>query len=272
MRTRRIPRSQEALPVIGLGTWSTFDVGASAAERAPLADVLADFFAAGGRLIDSSPMYGRAEGVVGDLVAAARHPAFLATKVWTQGAAQGRAQMEASLSLLRTERLDLMQVHNLLDWKVHLPALRAWREAGRFRYLGITHYAASAFPELERLMKTEALDFVQLPYSLATRGAEARLLPTAQDTGTAVLVMRPFEEGALFAAVKGRALPPWLGERGFASWAQVFLAFLLAHPAVTCVLPATSKRAHLAQNVTAGNGPELSAADAARLVREFEAR
>lgn len=272
MRSRRIPRSDEALPVIGLGTWSTFDVGPGPDERQPLADVLADFFAAGGRLIDSSPMYGRAEAVVGDLVSAAKHPAFLATKVWTQGAAQGRAQMETSLRLLRADRIDLMQVHNLLDWKAHLPTLREWKAAGRFRYLGITHYAASAFGDLERLMRTEALDFVQLPYSLGARGVEARLLPCARDTGTAVLVMRPFEEGALFAAVKGRALPPWLTERGFGSWAQVFLAFLLANPAVACVLPATSKRSHLAQNVSAGSGPELSAADAARLVKDFDAR
>jgi aryl-alcohol dehydrogenase-like predicted oxidoreductase len=266
MRTRKIPRSGEAIPVVGLGTWQTFDVGSSSAERAPLAEVLRLFFAAGGRVIDSSPMYGRSEAVAGDLVAAGKHPAFFATKVWTTGLAAGKQQIAESMRLLRSERLDLLQVHNLLDLETHLPAMRALREGGKVRYLGITHYQLGAFDEMEQLLRTEKLDFVQLPYSVNVRQAEKRLLPAAADMGTAVLVMRPFEEGALFARVKGKAVPAWATERGFASWAQLFLAFILAHPAVTCVLPATSKPHHLAQNVTAGSGPELDRELCAKLL------
>jgi aryl-alcohol dehydrogenase-like predicted oxidoreductase len=259
MRTRKMPRTSEEIPVVGLGTWRTFDVGSAAAEREPLAEVLRRFFAAGGRVIDSSPMYGRAESVVGDLVAAGEHPAFFATKVWTSGLEAGKAQIRESLRRLRSERLDLLQVHNLLDHATHLPVMRAFREAGQLRYLGITHYSLDSFVAMERLLRREKLDFVQLPYSVNVREAEARLLSAAADTGTAVLVMQPFEEGALFSRVKGKALPEWASERGFSSWAQLFLAFILAHPAVTCVLPATSKPHHLSENVRAGIGPELDA-------------
>lgn len=269
MRTRKIPRTGEPIPVVGMGTWQTFEVGAGSAERAPLAEVLRGFFAAGGRVLDTSPMYGRAESVLGDLVAAARHPAFLATKVWIQGREEGTAQMRESMRLLRTDRLDLMQVHNLLDWRTHLPVMRDWREAGRIRYLGVTHFSPGAFDELERLLRTEKLDFVQLPYSVNVREAESRLLSAAAATGTAVLVMRPFEEGALFSRVKGRKLPSWAAERGFQSWAELFLGFILAHPAVTCVLPATSRPRHLAQNVRAGTGPEVDAEARRRLLAEL---
>jgi aryl-alcohol dehydrogenase-like predicted oxidoreductase len=269
MRTRKIPRSGEPLPVVGLGTWQTFDVGSSAAERAPLAEVLERFFAAGGRAIDSSPMYGRAEAVAGDLVAAAKQPAFFATKVWTSGLAAGKAQIRESMRRLRTQRLDLLQVHNLLDWQTHLPVLRELRDAGQIRYLGITHYALSSFEEMERLLRSERLDFVQLPYSVNVRAAEARLLPAAAATGTAVLVMRPFEEGALFRQVKGKPVPAWATELGFASWAQLFLAFILGHDAVTCVLPATAKPHHLTENVRAGSGPALDAALKHRLIAEL---
>lgn len=271
MRTRRVPRTGEAIPVVGMGTWQTFDVGTGAAERAPLAEVLREYFAAGGRVIDSSPMYGAAESVAGDLVAAGKYPAFLATKVWTRGREEGIAQMRESMRRLRTRRLDLMQVHNLLDWRTHLPVIRAWRDEGRIRYLGVTHYSLSAFDELERILRTEKVDFVQLPYSLKVREAEARLLPAAAETGTAVLVMRPFEEGALFSGVKGREIPPWAVERGFRSWAELFLGFILAHPAVTCVLPATSKPSHVAQNVRAGIGPEVDADIRRRLLEEVGA-
>ena len=251
---RTIPASGEAVPAIGLGTWKTFDVGAEASARTPLAEVLRLFFAGGGRVIDSSPMYGRSESVLGDLVASATPPAppFLATKVWTTGRGSGEAQMRESLRRMRAKRLDLMQVHNLLDWETHLPVLRSWKEQGKIRYLGVTHYAASAFPQLERLLRTERIDFVQLPYSLGMREAEKRLLPVATETGTAVLVMRPFEEGALFEAVRGRALPPWAAEAGASSWGQFFLNFILSHPAVTCVLPASSNPSHVADNLCAG--------------------
>ena len=261
METRPIPSTGEPLPVIGLGTWQVFDAGTSAAERAPLRQVLKTLFDAGGRAIDSSPMYGRAESVVGDLLRA--EPAFprpfVATKVWTRGREEGERAMAESERRMGG-RLDLLQVHNLVDVAVHLPTLRAWQERGRVRYVGITHYARSAFAELERLLRTERLDFVQLPYSAATLEAEARLLPLARERKVAVIVMRPFEEGALFSAVKGRPVPPWAAEVGAASWAQLFLKFILAHPAVTLVIPATAKPAHMADNAGAGAGPAMTAA------------
>ncbi len=257
MTTRPVPRTGEPLAVVGLGTWQTFDVGSAPADRAPLAEVMQIFLAGGGRVVDSSPMYGRAEGVAGDLVAAANPspPPFLATKVWTTGTVAGEAQMRESMRRLRTDRIDLMQVHNLLDWETHLPVLRTWKEQGRIRYTGITHYAPSSFPLLERLLTTEKVDFVQLPYSIATREAEKRLLPAAADAGVAVLVMRPFEEGALFSAVRGKPLPPWAAEIGAASWAQVFLKFVVSHPAVTSAIPATRRPDHMRDNLAAGAGP-----------------
>ena len=269
MRTRIIARTGERIPVIGLGTWQTFDVGSGKKEREPLAEVLRLFFAAGGRVIDSSPMYGRSESVAGDLIAAAKHHAFVATKVWTSGLDAGKAQIATSMKRLRSDPLDLLQVHNLLDYDTHLATLRALRERKKVRYLGITHYTLGAFAEMERILRRDALDFIQLPYSLNVRAAEQRLLPAAADTGTAVLVMRPFEEGALFARVKGKPVPAWASERGFASWAQLFLAFILAHPAVTCVLPATAKPHHLSENVSAGNGPELDADSRKKLIAEM---
>lgn len=270
MLTRKIPRSGEALPAVGLGTWQTFDVGPSAEARAPLAEVLGAFFAAGGLVIDSSPMYGRAEQVTGELVASAPGTPrpFLATKVWTRGRRAGELQIAESMRRLRADPLDLLQIHNLLDWQAHLPTLRELKASGRVRYVGITHHALSSFDELERLLRTENLDFVQLPYSVVTRQAERRLLPAAAETGTAVLVMRPFEEGALFRQVRGRPLPPFAGELGATSWSELFLKFILAEPAVTAVLPATSRISHLAENVRAGLGP---LPDARQRVRIAEA-
>jgi aryl-alcohol dehydrogenase-like predicted oxidoreductase len=268
MQTRTIPRTGEAIPVIGLGTWQTFDIGDDAGERAPRREVLERFLAAGGRVIDSSPMYGRAEQVTGDLVAdlgAAGRP-FLATKVWTTGKREGIAQMQRSMQRMRTERMDLMQIHNLQDWKTHLPVLREWKHAGTIRYLGITHYAHGAFDELERIVRDEAVDFVQLPYNLADRAAEQRLLPAAADTGTAVLVMRPFAEGALFDRVKGKTLPAWAADFDCTSWAQFFLKFILGHPAVTCPIPATSNPKHLVDNVAAGAGRFPDAATRAKMI------
>jgi len=257
MANRPVPRSGELLPVIGLGTWQTFDVGSAPDERAPLAEVLRLFLQGGGRVVDSSPMYGRAEAVAGELLSAtkASPPPFLATKVWTTGKSSGEAQMRESMRRLRTDRIDLMQVHNLLDWETHLPVLRAWKEQGKIRYLGVTHYASSSFPLLERLITTEKLDFVQLPYSVVSREAEKRLLPAAAAAGVAVLVMRPFEEGALFSAVRGKPLPAWAAEAGAASWAQFFLRFVVSHPAVTSVIPATRRPDHMTDNLAAGAGP-----------------
>ena len=271
MSDRPIPRSGEPLPVIGLGTWQTFDVGPTAEERAPLVDVMRLFLQGGGRVVDSSPMYGRAEAVAGDLIAAANHSPrpFIATKVWTTGKAAGEAQMRESMRRLRTDRIDLMQVHNLLDWETHLPVLRAWKEQGRIRYLGVTHYAPSSFPLLERLITTEKLDFVQLPYSIATRDAEKRLLPAAAEAGVAVLVMRPFEEGALFSAVRGKPLPPWAAEIGATSWAQVFLKYVVSHPAVTSAIPATRRPEHMTDNLGAGAGPFPDDRMRRRMAAEF---
>lgn len=273
MITRPIPKSGERIPCVGLGTWQTFDVGHSPEERSAVAEVLKAFFAAGGRVIDSSPMYGRAEEVTGDTVASlgASGTPFLATKVWTSGKAEGIAQMERSFRLMRTKRMDLMQVHNLVDVKTHLPVLREWKKAGKIRYLGVTHYSHGAFDELERLMRTEALDFVQLPYSLGDREAERRLLPAAADTGTAVVVMRPFQEGALFKRAAGKKLPAWAADLDCTSFAQLFLKFILAHPAVTCPIPATSKAKHLADNVRAGFGPLPDAAMRRKLIELLNA-
>jgi aryl-alcohol dehydrogenase-like predicted oxidoreductase len=258
---RAIPSSKETVPVIGLGTWQTFDVGAGAA-RAPLRQVLQRFVELGGRIVDSSPMYGRAESVVGELAAelGLRDKLFIATKVWTSGRDAGSAQMNESMRRLRTPRLDLMQVHNLVDSPTHLRTLAEWKRAGRVRYVGVTHYTASAYGELEQVLQSEPLDFVQLNYSVVEREAERRLLPLAVDRGLAVLVNRPFAEGALFRRVRGQTLPPWAAEAGCRTWAQLFLKWIVAHPAVTCVIPATSRPEHLEDNMQAGTGPLPDAA------------
>jgi aryl-alcohol dehydrogenase-like predicted oxidoreductase len=273
MLARRIPSDGAPLPAVGLGTWQTFDVGAAPAERAPLREVLRRFVALGGRVVDSSPMYGEAESVVGDLTAELGLHAslFVATKVWTRGREDGVDQMERSLRRLRKGRLDLLQVHNLVDWQTHLRTLRDWKAAGRVRYIGVTHYTASAYGELERVMRTEPLDFVQLNYSLAEREAENRLLPLASERGIAVLVNRPYAEGALFRRVKGLPLPPWAAELDCQSWGQFFLKWILGHLAVTCVIPATSKPEHLADNMGAGTGalPDTVARD--RMAAHFAA-
>ena len=256
MMQRPIPRTGESLPVIGLGTWQTFDVGSSAAEREPLRQVLGDFIKLGGSVIDSSPMYGRSEAVVGHLAADlnAHKKLFLATKVWTSGREEGIRQMEQSLLRLRTSRIDLMQVHNLLDWRTHLATLRRWKEQGRVRYIGVTHYTESAYDDLAKVIQSEELDFVQLNYSVAERTAERRLLPLAAERGLAVLINRPFAAGGLFRKVSSRPLHAWAAEIECASWAQLFLKFAISHPAVTCAIPATSKIQHLRDNMKAGLG------------------
>ncbi|HEU4613124.1 MAG TPA: aldo/keto reductase [Kofleriaceae bacterium] len=255
IHTRSIPRTGEALPVVGLGTWQTFDVGTGKAERKAVAEVVATFLGAGMKVIDSSPMYGRAEEVTGDTLAGMPDAApFLATKVWTTGKQAGIEQMERSMRRMRTKCMDLMQVHNLLDVHTHLPTLRDWKAAGRIRYLGVTHYQHSQFDAIEKLMKQEKLDFIQIPYSIADRFAEERILPAAADTGTAVLVMQPFGSGELFRRVKGKPLPPLAADLDCTSWAQFFLKFIIGHPAVTCPIPATAKPAHAADNVKAATG------------------
>jgi aryl-alcohol dehydrogenase-like predicted oxidoreductase len=263
-----VPSTGEPLPAVGLGTWQTFDVGPEERARAPLREVLARFFAAGARVIDSSPMYGNAETVVGDLLRGTHwaEKAFVATKVWTTEA--GDAQMVESERRMGG-RIDLLQIHNLLAWRTHLPVLRAWKAAGRIRYVGITHYSPSAFDEMETILRTERIDFVQLPYSVAARDAERRLLPAARDTGTAVIVMRPFEAGSLLRTARSRPLPPLARELGATSWAQLFLKFILANPAVTVVIPATANPAHVSENLAAGLGPLPDASQRQRLLAEL---
>jgi diketogulonate reductase-like aldo/keto reductase len=273
MQTRKIPSTGELLPVIGCGTWRTFDVGAAPAERTPLAEVLRVLFESGGSVIDSSPMYGKAEGVVGDLLAAAgaRDTAFLATKVWISGREAGIAQMNESFRLLRTSRIDLMQIHNLLDWQTHLPTLRTWKKEGRIRLLGVTHYTESAHGALEATLKAGGFDFVQVDYSLDDRSAERSLLPFAADNGVAVLVNMPFGGGGLLRKLSSRKLPGWAGEIGCTTWAQVLLKFVLANRAVTCVIPGTSKPQHMRDNIQAGLGVYPDAAILKRMVREIAA-
>jgi diketogulonate reductase-like aldo/keto reductase len=257
MLTRPIPSTGEVLPVIGLGTWRAFDVGTDEAARQPLREVLRLLLDAGGRIIDSSPMYGRAEAVTGDLLAEmpGQPRPFLATKVWTTGRERGVEQMRRSAQLLRSETIDLMQIHNLVDWRTHLASLRRMKDDGRIRYVGITHYTTAALPELARILVREpGIDFVQLGYSLATRAAETELLPVAASRGVAVIANQPLERGDLFRRVRGRVLPDWAAEFDCASWAQLFLKYILGEPAVTCVIPATGSPANMKDNLAAGFG------------------
>jgi diketogulonate reductase-like aldo/keto reductase len=253
---RAIPVSGEQIPVIGLGTYQAFDVGRSASDRAPLKEVLQGLVNYAGSVVDSSPMYGRAEEVVGDLTVelALRPSLFLATKVWTSGRDAGVRQMEESFRLLRTQTIDLMQIHNLVDWKTHTATLKQWKEQARVRYIGITHYHEGAYDELERLIKTRQYDFVQLNYSIAEREAENSVLPLAQEIGVAVIANRPFAKANLFSRVRGKQVPDWARDFDCASWAQFFLKYIVSHPALTCAIPATSNPKHLADNMMAGVG------------------
>jgi diketogulonate reductase-like aldo/keto reductase len=262
MRTRPIPSTGEPLPVIGCGTYVGFDRAPGSAGFAQLPAVLDALFDAGGRVVDSSPMYGKAEAAVGSLLADAdaHGNAFIATKVWTTGRAAGIRQMENSLRLLRTERVDLMQVHNLVDCDSHLATLRQWKEAGRVRYVGITHYTSSAYAEVEEVLRRERLDFLQINYSAQEREAERRLLPLAQQRGVAVLVNRPFGGGGLLRRLHAKAVPAWAAEIGCTTWSQLLLKFALSHPAVTCAIPGSGSPEHMAQNALAGCGPEPDAA------------
>ncbi|MGI4777102.1 MAG: aldo/keto reductase [Janthinobacterium lividum] len=262
IHTRDIPSTGEALPVIGCGTWIGFDRQPGSVEYRRLAGVLQALFDAGGTMIDSSPMYGRSEQTTGELLSAttapttaspAREP-FLATKVWTRGREAGIAQMNRSFELLGTGRIDLMQVHNLVDWRTQLATVRDWKAQGRVRYAGITHYTASAFDEIEAVLRAEKLDFLQINYSLDDRAVEKRLLPLAAERGVAVIVNQPFGGGGLMRGLRDKPLPGWAAEIGATSWAQVLLKFTLAHPAVICVIPGTGQPAHMADNAAAGTG------------------
>jgi diketogulonate reductase-like aldo/keto reductase len=268
---RPIPASGERLPAVGLGTWQVFDVAGDAALTAAARDTLRAFAEGGGRVVDSSPMYGSSEAVTGQLAAELGVQArlFVATKVWTSGRQAGIRQMEHSMRQLRAERLDLMQVHNLVDAPTHLATLRDWKAAGRIRYLGVTHYSAGAHAELERVIGGGNIDFVQVNYSIAEPEADRRLLRAAADSRTAVIVNRPFAEGAMLRQVRGKPLPAWAAEIGCASWAQLFLKWILAHPAVTCAIPGTRNPGHAADNLAAAADPLPDAAMRRRIAAQL---
>ncbi len=271
---RIIPSSGEAITAVGLGTWQAFDIAGDRSALASAREALQVFARLGGQVIDSSPMYGSAESVVGDLCSepGLQGKVFVATKVWTRGAAAGIRQMRESMRRLRIDPkrvLDLMQVHNLVDVETHLATLAAWKQEGRIRYAGITHYAASAHAELEALLQKHRLDFLQVNYSLAEPQAGERLLAAAAARGTAVIVNRPFAEGAMFQRVGKRALPDFAKELGCESWAQVFLKWILANPAVTCVIPGTRSARHVTDNLGALQGPLPDAAFRKRIREEF---
>jgi diketogulonate reductase-like aldo/keto reductase len=269
---RNVPSTGEKIPAIGVGTWRTFDVGGDSAARAPLKEVLSLLAATGGKVVDSSPMYGASESVLGELAAelGIGDKLFVATKVWTRGRDEGVRQMERSFTRLRVARMDLMQVHNLQDVAVHTRTLLDWKHNGRIRYLGITHYASSAYADIERLLRTGQYDFLQINYSLGERDAEQRLLPLAAEKRVAVIANRPFAEGAMFRRVRGKALPEWAGELGIASWAQYFLKWILGHAAVTCAIPGTGKPEHMADNLAGGTGAMPDAALRRRMVQHFD--
>ena len=270
--TRPIPSTGERLPVVGLGTWITFDVAGDAPAMRARGEVLRAFLARGGRLVDSSPMYGGSEEVIGAEYARIGRPAglFSATKVWTVGAAAGRRQMEKSRSLWNLPRLDLLQVHNFLDWETHLETLKAWKAEGRVRYVGVTTSHGRRHDLAEEILRRERVDFMQVTYSLADRSVEPRLLPLAAERGAAVIINRPFDGGALFSRVKGKALPGWAAEAGCRTWAEVFLKWIVSHPAVTCAIPATSQVAHLQENMGALAGPLPDAALRRRIAADYD--
>jgi diketogulonate reductase-like aldo/keto reductase len=256
IRTKKIPKSGEHLPVIGVGTSRVFDIRDEPDAFPSRQQVLRHLFEAGGSVIDSSPMYGSAEGVVGDLLAkmGGRKKAFIATKVWTDGSQEGIAEMNRSFSLFKTNQIDLMQVHNLTDTKTQLKTMRKWKEEGRFRYLGITHYVPDAIDDVIAVVKREKLDFVQMMYSLDEPEAAARLLPLCQEKGVAFLANRPFARGNQFAMTRGKTLPGWAKEIDIDSWARFFLKFVIGHPAVTCAIPGTDKPKYMLDNLGAGYG------------------
>src|SRR3989442_8700415 len=269
---RRVPKTGEAIPAVGLGTWQVFDVASDAKEKAQAQETLKVFVELGGRVIDSSPMYGSSESVTGELAAAlgVKGKLFVATKVWTSGRQAGIRQMEDSMRKLRVERLDLIQVHNLVDASTHLATLREWKKAGRVRYFGVTHSLDGAHADLEKIVRPGDVDFVQANYSLAEPDADRRLLAAAANSRTAVIVNRPFAEGAMFRRVRDKPLPEWAKEIGCASWAQYFLKWILAHPAVTCAIPGTRTPRHVADNLAAAHGPLPDEATRRRMKSYFD--
>ncbi len=269
---RKIPSTGEALPALGLGSAVTFDVGNDPAKRAPLPEVVRQFVAAGGRLIDTAPSYGASEEIIGEIVRSQglRDQVFLSTKVGASSMAEGQEQLDHSVRLLG-EGIDLIEVHNLLDWKNELARLREWKAAGRIRYLGVTHYNERSLDALIRIVLQEKLDFIQINYSVGEREADARLLPLCQERGGAVLVNRPFARAGLFRAARDKPLPVWAAEFDCQSWAQFFLKFIVSHPAVTCALPATANPSHVVDNMGAGLGRQPDATQRRRMAETFDA-
>ncbi|WP_411032109.1 aldo/keto reductase [Spongiimicrobium sp. 3-5] len=256
LKKRKIPSSGELLPIVGLGTWQSFDVGSDQTARARLKEVLTCMKDYGGTCIDSSPMYGSSERVVGDLTKALgmQDHFFYATKVWTSGRQSGIDQMQRSMHNMGRSQMDLMQIHNLIDWKEHIKTLKDWKERKKIRYWGITHYTNSSHETLAKLIQNEKPDFVQFNYSINQRNAEKRLLGTAHDHGVAVIINRPYAGGSLFRKTRGKSLPPWCKEQEINSWGQFFLKYILAHSAVNLVIPGTSKPHHMVDNLKAGIG------------------
>ena len=252
--TAKIPSSGQEVLRVGLGTYKVFDVGGDATKRKDLSEVLKIFFSSGGTLIDSSPMYNTSEEVVGDLTSTLKLNAFMATKVWIEGREAGIKQMQESLRRLHRDKIELMQIHNLVDWKTQVATLRKWKEEGKFRYIGITHHTSSAFSELERVMQSETLDFVQIPYSLAERAAEKSLIPLAAKRRMAVIANEPFDQGGLFQRVKGKDLPSWAKDNGISSWAQYFLKFILSNENCQFAIPGTGRIDHMKDNIAAAFG------------------
>ena len=253
---RVIPSSNEQVTPVGVGTWRTFDVGDADSEREPLKGVLRTLIEKTGSVIDSSPMYRRSERIIGELSTelSLNSKLFIATKVWTSGEQEGIRQMNNSFALLKRDKIDLMQIHNIVDWQTHLKTLRSWKESGKIRYIGITHYLESAYSTIEQILKSNTLDFLQINYSLVSRQAEERLFPLAKEKQVAVIINRPFEEGALFSNVKGKPLPEWAIEFDCNNWAQFFLKFILSNTTVTCVIPGTDRPDHMIENMGAAYG------------------
>lgn len=270
--TRPIPSSGEPLPVIGMGTMHTFDIADDETAKPRLTEVLQAFFDHGGALVDSSPMYGNAEETFGDVLqnVTRRDALFAATKVWSEGKQEGIDQMYRSMGRMRVTRFDLMQIHNLLDWQTHMETLKEWKAEGKIRYIGVTTSHGRRHDELIAAMQAEAFDFVQFTYNIADRDAERRLLPLARDRGAATLINLPFGRAALFDKVRGKALPDWAAEFDCSSWAQFFLKFCLSHPAVTCLIPATSNPKHMVDNMAAGYGRVPDEAQRRRMIAHME--
>lgn len=272
MGTKQIPKSGEQLPMIGFGTSRTFDVGNDAARLDQLTEVMRVLYGAGGTILDTSPMYGSAQDVIGELLTrlGSRDRTFIATKVWIDGRERGMSQMRESMARMRTDKIELMAVHNLVDWRTQLATLREWKEKGILKYIGITHWTASALEPLAEIVASEELDFVQFAYAISTRDAEARLLPLCAERGVATMINRPFVRGSLFRRARGKKLPGWAADYGIESWAQYFLKFIVSHPAVTCTIPGTDKPEYARDNVAAGMGPMPNAAARRRMIEYWE--